>query len=205
MLWRKVHQTADGFTGNSCVFLRSTSSYSCQQLLAHVSAMCRCQRGHNLLLNPGPLSNSFPPRLHAALNPSRTVIHKCSFCRSLDFLQGRGSELMSFCSFFRMFRDKYCKYWEFKDSMTAALVGNGILFPQKAATFQFVFPCWNLKLPWSQTKSHKQPNLTKHPFSIKSFSYIDVLLLQTSPTPPLGVDTSVVSCLQHSKTNRRGS
>lgn len=173
MLWRKVHQTADGFTGNSCVFLRSTSSYSCQQLLAPVSAMCRCQRTQ-FTSQSRTLEQLFPPRLHAALNPSRTVIHKCSFCRSLDFLQGRGSELMSFCSFFRMFRDKYCKYWEFKDSMTAALVGNGILFPQKAATFQFVFPCWNLKLPWSQTKSHKQPNLAKHPFSIKSFSYIDL-------------------------------
>lgn len=127
----------------------------------------------------------FPPWLHAALNLSRMVIHKCSFCRSLEFLQGRGSELMSFCSFFRIFRDKYCKCWDLKDSMTAALVGNGIFFPQKVATFQFVFPCWNLQLPWSQTKSHKRPNLAKHPFAIKSFSYINVFwvsLLQTAPT-----------------------
>lgn len=123
----------------------------------------------------------FPPWLHAPLNLSRMVIHKCSFCRSLEFLQGWGSELMSFCSFFRMFRDKYCKCCDLKDSMTAALVGNGILFPQKVATFQFVFPCWNLQLPWSQTKSHKWPNLAKHPFAIKSFSYIDIFWV----SPPI--------------------
>lgn len=40
------------------------------------------------------------PPPNAPLNLSRMVIHKCSLCRSLEFLQGRGSKLMSFCSFF---------------------------------------------------------------------------------------------------------